>query len=251
MKENLQENEQRARNIINASLFAAIAGVVLVIAGVMTFFWGRGTDTLFTYIAQIGDVTGGVGGTILNFTAILIVYYSLREQLRSNIIQSEALQNEIGRSKYENKVRTIERSIGSAKQEFDRQHNKLSEWSKLVQQVNTTLEDFYNEVEFNKMLRTLKDYEENLSVLAALLLIANKQIEDTTLEVDDKSYCIDLFYRSCIEVLRTYRATTHAGRAVNYMSLTGLYLNRIANEYEHMRYQFYQDKLKDEPKYRS
>lgn len=80
--------------------------------------WAGATATLFgllvlplalrnmplTYSANtgvVGDTIGGIAGPILNFTGLVVVYYSLREQFKANQQQARQIKGEVERARNE------------------------------------------------------------------------------------------------------------------------------------------------------
>ncbi|WP_426491369.1 hypothetical protein [Hymenobacter sp. 102] len=89
-----------ADSIINTTRWAVwtiVLGALLslVLPWALTHFH---SGISFAETGPIGDTIGGITGPVLNFTGLLVVYFSLREQFLSNQIQIQHFAEEQGGS---------------------------------------------------------------------------------------------------------------------------------------------------------
>lgn len=79
----------------------------------------------FADTGPIGDTIGGIAGPVLNFTGLLVVYFSLREQFLSNQIQIQHFAEEQQRSANENTISTAFKIIDDLRAEARRIQDRL------------------------------------------------------------------------------------------------------------------------------
>ncbi|WP_426491262.1 hypothetical protein [Hymenobacter sp. 102] len=79
----------------------------------------------FAETGPIGDTIGGITGPVLNFTGLLVVYFSLREQFLSNQIQIQHFAEEQQRSANENTISTAFKIIDDLRTEAQRIKDRL------------------------------------------------------------------------------------------------------------------------------
>jgi hypothetical protein len=96
------------------AIWAIIASLSCAVLGIW-FVWYR-TVGGFGNTGTIGDTIGGIAGPILNLAGMIVVYLSLREQLRANNDQNIAISSEIKRSNEEVLLKSTEHLIDAASQ---------------------------------------------------------------------------------------------------------------------------------------
>ncbi|WP_375437263.1 hypothetical protein [uncultured Hymenobacter sp.] len=86
----------------------------------------------FTSTGQIGDTIGGIAGPLLNFTGLLVVYFSLQEQFRTNQDQTKNFKAEQRRSNNETAISSAFKIIDDLRKELDliAKHQYLTDSSK-------------------------------------------------------------------------------------------------------------------------
>lgn len=78
------------------------------------------TGITFPATSHIGDNIGGIAGPILNFVGLLVVYFSLREQFKSNQLQISHFQEEQSRNANESTISTAFKIVDDLRNEARR-----------------------------------------------------------------------------------------------------------------------------------
>ena len=95
----VEGNDKYAQNAMLAGAVVTLLALIIVPA-----YWPGKPNWWITYGADtgvIGDTIGGIAGPILNFAGLIVVYYSLREQIVANKNQTDQIKNEIERNRNE------------------------------------------------------------------------------------------------------------------------------------------------------
>ncbi len=199
--------------LVSVALVATILGVtILMPAGIRALFQDTGT---------IGDTVGGIAGPILNFAGMFVVYLSLREQLKANQLQMEALRHEQTKTEHEKLLLITERAIDATSREMEVRKALLKTTvdfirgfdSKLAQEAQKQIgtydigqldsrakQEIYDQSK-EILLFELENHEFELSNLAGLLAVFHSTISRPDFPSEYFSYCIDLFNQKCVQLL--------------------------------------------------
>jgi len=204
--------EKRAKEAIKLGIGVAIVGLVLAIgAAVMTqktFGQQDDTNALFARLGQIGDVLGGATGPVFNIVGMLVVYYSLREQLRANNDQNIAIANEFKRANDEDLLNSTKEVIEATKSEIKLQDLNIKNCLERIRtfeddiETNRALE--YAESEEEKIRARLASLDDELAELVGLLTLAQNRVFNPNFPAAYKFYIVTRFYRECIDLLMPY-----------------------------------------------
>jgi hypothetical protein len=96
MKPAKNNNKYRAQRAMWAGACFTLLGLLIIPLSVPSMLLKYSQETGF-----VGDTIGGIAGPILNFTGLLMVYYSLREQFKANRQQAKQIKSEVDRSRSE------------------------------------------------------------------------------------------------------------------------------------------------------
>lgn len=225
-------NLVKAEKVISRAWQFAIGGLVvaLVIVNVLSLKMGRNYDILFARVGQAGDVTGGITGPILNFCGMLIVFYSLREQLRANNIQNAAVRHELKSSAEEAILKSTEHLIDAAKESLHIERhiivditNRINHFDQSVG--DATSSDFKRRVEEHS--RGIYQEDDKLLTITVLISTIYDRIQSKGLPTAYELYIVNLFFNQCIPYLpNMYRAQKHMDldHAPNYRRLFNIAL---------------------------
>lgn len=178
-------NDRYAQNAMLAGAFVTLAALVIV-----PLYWSGRPSWWLTYNSNtgvIGDTIGGIAGPILNFAGLIVVYYSLREQIVANKAQAQQLQHEVERSRndqeFELTLQLVEKLIDEAKHGAEAfKEIGLKDWETNWDGMlgATTTQADKNADLFDKYMRRVKN-------LADSFLMIVKRIESVRLSFDQQS----------------------------------------------------------------
>ncbi|MCA8830516.1 hypothetical protein [Hymenobacter pini] len=170
------------------------------------FYLPASAKTNFATLGTVGDTIGGIAGPLLNLAGMLIVYFSLQEQLNANTTQYEALQLEIGRTSSEIVVKTTEQIIESAggeiKQRLADIRSIASGISRIDEQVQShrflTKSDFAPQAN-----RNLAIQDEKLFEAAMLLSLCYNKVFSDDFPAAYKLFVVRKYHNECIMPLES------------------------------------------------
>lgn len=136
----------------------------LILPWVLTHF---SSGISFIETGPIGDTIGGITGPVLNFTGLLVVYLSLREQFLSNQIQIRNFNEEQQRNARENTINTAFKIIDDLRTETYRIRGQIKFQESfpdgIAHHIDTSKFPDFEEVNFSKeqkLLRVQVTFEE-------------------------------------------------------------------------------------------
>lgn len=258
------DNEAPAKKVIQQAPRIALyvlIGIIIVhlFISVLT---GSAPADFFARMGQIGDVTGGVTGPILNFGGMLIVYYSLREQLRANAIQNdalkiqnEALQKELQRTHVESLMKSTTQLVEICKSriiELDRAFRGVKE--AVANYQNPSIKAFANPDGSTISKRDILEHsDKRFEELFSLFTLIMSKLEDNSFPIEEKLYAANRFYEECIVLFNkhSYRPFIPEGLVSDINPK--LYIDAIAYKaeaFERIRKEIYNKVLEPFPKVR-
>lgn len=173
---------------------AMLAGAIIALIGliVIPLTWPEHSRPSWwlTYDVNtgvIGDTIGGIAGPILNFTGLIIVYYSLREQITTNKTQFKQIKDEVERGRndreFDLSFKLVEKLIDEAK------HNSetfakigVKDW-----EVNWNGKLGATPAEMVKDDDLFEKYKRTLKTLADSFLMIVNRLESPSLNLDQQS----------------------------------------------------------------
>jgi hypothetical protein len=199
-------NGERAGRVIRLAPWLAICAlavaVLIIVIGSLAF--GNDETDVFAHIGQIGDVTGGITGPILNFLGMLIVYYSLREQLRANNIQNKAIRDEIIRANAEVALKSTEHLIISASEALVTFKEQLSLVHRMIISFDKDMLDANEEMNADapdEHIKLLEIRDGDLIMLSALVSMAYNRVLSKEIQEEYRVYLFNMFYVRCVSSL--------------------------------------------------
>jgi len=176
-----------------------VFGLLLSIALPWAFTHTSLRITSFMLTGQIGDTIGGIAGPILNFTGLLLLYLSFRDQQNANAEQSDALVAELRKTNGEQTFNIAEKSIRLLRTELDNNTSSLKGIRQTVADIVDVLDGKFDSSGPRQSERILgvryielQNHDDFLRRLWTRLSLIMTSIEKSHLQESEKIYLYDL-----------------------------------------------------------
>jgi hypothetical protein len=206
---------------------AILTGLTVAIAGVLWVYFTPSIQAEFQSSGAVGDTIGGITGPILNFVGMIVVYFSLLEQLKANNAQNRAISEELRRSNEEVLLQSTENIIEAAQAAILAQVPTIRD---IERKISGYEDELLGDTVIRKagdldmQMKQFENLDHHLLTSAALMTTAYERIIDRSFPIAYKVYVVDQFFNKCVVHLPKAYASPMTGDFMpdftpNYMRL--------------------------------
>lgn len=228
------------------ALLTFFGGFVAAMVSVATVYYlPPSVRANFAGLGTVGDTIGGIAGPLLNLAGMLIVYFSLQEQLNANTTQYNALQLEIKRTSSELVLKTTEQIIESAGSEIQQCladiRSVASQISNIDEKINT--QRFLTNTDYGPQAnRYLAIQDEKLFEAAMLLSLSFNKVFSDDFPPAYKLFVVRKYHKECIMPLSTIMGVRRVETALRDDSVKNFsFLMELKNAFMAEKATIYQD----------